>query len=248
MKILLATDSTKTNDYLAIHLVEEGAEPYKAVEEEKILKLIDKISVDAVLIDIDSQHYNDMETIKTIKEKIPETSVIIMTTRSGLDFVKDIIAIGAYGIISKLDELNTQYTNIIALLDSLNVRKKEQRKHIRVKPTSSQHNNFKLRIPGLETFYQGEVKDISIGGIAIIIASDPPPPDAIMFKGKMVHLNIELGPMNITVKGVVMLRGREDAAILFKELSAGFKRRLAEYIISRIEEDFAETGEAQQHI
>lgn len=236
MKILIATDAAKINDQFAIRFVEEGTESYKAIKDEDIDNQLSIRNVDVLLIDIDSENYNKLDTVKKVLSDHPEIAVIIMTTKTGSTFFKEVLQIGVYGIVSKFDELHIQYKNIIEIIDKIKTAKDEQRKHIRVKPADFQHNNGIIKVPGLDFEYFGRIKDISIGGTAITITSNPQPPDSLLFKGKKVILNIELGPMNIKTLAIVMLKGENLIGFLFKDLSTGFKRRLAEYIISRLEE------------
>jgi len=234
MKIIIATDSSKLNEYFAIQFIEEGVEPSKALNTEEIIATIDKKQIDSLLIDIDSNNYNGLDSIKELKEKYQDIILIIMTSNTGVDFFKEISAIGVFGLVSKIDDMESQFSNLIALIDDLKRRKNEKRQHIRVKPSPAQHNFFALKIKGLQREYQGQVEDISRGGVALTFSE--PPPESLLFKGKEVELNIELGGVTLKAKGNVVLRAGMNTTVLFHELSDSNKRRIFEYILSRIDE------------
>ena len=234
MKIIIATDSTKLNEYFAIHFIEEGVEPGKASSQPEIEAAIEKKSADTLLIDIDSEHYQGIDTVREVKEKYPELNVIVLTAQTGVDFVKEVSAIGVFGLVSKIDDMESQFKNMDSLVDDLKRRKDEKRQHIRVKPSPAQHNLFSLKIKGLEREYQGQVKDISRGGVALTFSD--PPPESLLFKGKDVDITIELGGITLKAKGVVVLRAGMDVTILFHELSDSNKKRLFEFILTRMDD------------
>ncbi len=233
MKAILAMDSPRLNELFALHLVEEGIEPSKADNLSEIKGAINSKEIDTLFIDIDSENYQGMETLKELKEQFESLHTIVLTSQTGVDFVKEINEIGVFGLISKIDEMNTQLSNIDNLLDTLKKRKDEFRRHIRVQPSLSQHNVFSLKIRGLESEYQGQVKDISRGGIAITFSN--PPPDSLLFKGKEVSMNIELGAITLKVRGLVVVRAGMDTALLFHDMADAYKRRLFEYILTQLD-------------
>ncbi|MDH4129548.1 MAG: PilZ domain-containing protein [Spirochaetota bacterium] len=235
MKILLATDSSGVNNYFAIKFIENGIEPSKTIKNDNIADIIEKHDIQILLFDLDSENYNNIETAKSLKDKFKDLTIIILTLKTGVDFVMEISSVGVFGIISKIDDLDTQFANAIAIIDNLQARRDEKRRHIRVKPLLSKHNIFKLAIKGLDSEYHGLIKDISRGGAAITFSK--PPPESLFFKGKEIQIQIELSAMRITSKGVVVVRSGMDAAILFQEMAEGYKKRLFEYILSRIDSE-----------
>ena len=103
---------------------------------------------------------------------------------------------------------------------------------MRVKPATYQHNSLTLYIPGLKDKYQGVVKDVSLGGIAATLEISSS--DTILFKGKEVEIYMELGFINVKTKAIVLLKKGKDVAFLFKDLKDSSKKRISEYIISRL--------------
>ncbi len=232
MKILLGIDDYYANDRLAIKLVEEGIEPHKVNDYTNIMPDIEKYEADTILLDIDLPYYNDFKTIKDIKTKLPDINIIVISSKTNIDFVKQIMSLGVYGIVSKLDITKEQFLNMMTLLDQLKTKKNELRKHIRVKPAENQHNFFSISINAIKASYSGTIKDISLGGIAISFTK--PPPDSLFFRGKEIVINVELNHINMQLKGIIVLKRGLDAAILFKDLFSTYKKLLAEYIILQI--------------
>ncbi len=232
MKILVALDSSRQNEYFAIQFVKEGIEPYKSMEENEIYRLIEDKTIEAILIDYDSKNYREFETIKELRVRFNQLIILILTSKTGIDFAKKTMELGVFGIVSKTEELDTQFNTTISLLDNLKARRSEKRKHMRVKPAEFQHNSFILRIPGLSTKYAGIVKDISLGGVAATFEKEVP--EAILFKGKEVEIEIELGFINVSTKAIVVLKRGKDIALYYKDLGERQKKQICEYIIQRI--------------
>ena len=233
MKILIATDSSEINEYFAVRFVDEGIEPRKTIQEGDIISIIQDKELDALFIDLESGHYKGLETLKEVREKVPTVSFIVLTAKTGVEFVTELGALGVFGVVSKLDDMKGQFENAISLLDNLKARRDEKRRHIRVQPIPSQHNLFKIKIPGLDSIYQGQVKDISKGGIAITFSK--PPPESLFFMGKEVEISIELGALNLQSSAKVVLMKGMEATLLFHDVSEGYKRRLFEYILTRLD-------------
>lgn len=232
MKILLATDSSKINEFFAVKFVNEGIEPYKTIDVDEIVPIVEEKDIDVLIIDLDSRHYNSYSTIKEIRTMFNKVSIILLTNKTGMDFAKRLLELGVYGFVNKLDDIETQFKNTMGLLENLPYRHKEKRTHMRVKPAPYQHNSFVLKVPGLKDTYVGMVRDISLGGVAATL--EVPSSDAILFKGKEVEVDIELGFINIKSKAVVILKKGRDIALLFKDLKESLKKRISEYIISRL--------------
>lgn len=234
MKTILATDSPKLNDFFAIYLIEEGIEPVKVNDAETLYNKVKMDGVDTVILDIDSKNFDGQESVTKLYEANENAKIIIFTTQTGVEFVKDISDNGVFGLISKIDDMNIQIQNLFSLLDTIKKRNNEKRKHIRIKPSESQHNVFFLRISGIESEYQGQVKDISRGGVALTFSN--PPPESLLFKGKDVILSIELSSFTFDVQGTIVTRIGMDATILFINLTDSTKKKIFEYILSRIDE------------
>jgi len=232
MKILLALDSSKYNDYFAIRFVTEGIEPYKTTDVDEILPIIEEKNISVLLLDFDSKHYKAYDTIKEIKTLFNQVVIILTTLKTGIEFAKRTMELGVFGLINKTDDIETQFRNIIMMIDNLSSRKQEKRRHMRVKPATYQHNSFILRIPGLPDEYKGVINDISLGGVAATL--DQEPSDSLLFKGKEINIEIELGFITVQTKALLVLKKGRDMAMLFKDLKESQRKRICEYVISRL--------------
>ena len=232
MKILLACDSSRVNEYLAIQFVKEGIVPYKSLDPVEVVQLLDEKSIDSVLVDFDSTNFEGFETIKELRVRFNQLIIILLTSKTGIEFAKKSMELGVFGIVSKSEDLESQFKTAIALLDNLKTRRTEKRKHMRVSPAELQHNSFVLKIPGLTTKYFGKVRNISLGGVAAVFDQDVA--DLLLFKGKEVELEIELGFINISGRANVVIKRNRDIGLFFKELGERQKKQICEYIIQRI--------------
>jgi DNA-binding response OmpR family regulator len=233
MNALVACDSENLNEFFALRLVGEGIKPYKSRNIDELFKFLDEKEIDFLLMDFDSDRYEEFETVKEIKAKHNNVLLILLTNKTGFDFAKRSMELGVYGFITKASDIESQFENLHELLESVRSKFYEKRKYMRVKPDNLQTNSAIMIVPGLSEEYQGTVLDISIGGVAIHTETDVS--DMILFSGKVVDLKIELGSFQIKAKGQVVLKRGQDIGFRFKEVTEAFIRRLSEFVINHLE-------------
>lgn len=233
MLTLVACSNPKINEYYAVKMIGEGIEPHKANDKQELFEQLEKRNIDVLILDAEAKQFEGMQTLKEIKTHHNQTVIIILTYQTGLDFAKKMQEIGIHGFISKTEEFENQIQKTLILLDNLKTKRKEQRKYMRVKPNSSHINNFILTIPGLDKKYEGKVIDISLGGVAATMNTIIH--DSLLYKGLKVDSTFHLNKTLLNSEGQI-LRKKGNAIILtFRNLSSLNRKKLSEYIISRIE-------------
>jgi len=81
------------------------------------LRMLDSITVDVVLMDIDMPVMNGIDTLKEIKKVKPRTKVIILSMHNESGMIKNLMALGADGYILKStsqDELTRAIIKVAA--------------------------------------------------------------------------------------------------------------------------------------
>ncbi len=233
MVVLIACDNPRVNEYFAVKIVGEGIEPHKADNKQELFEQLEKRNIDVLIIDIEAEVFEGIQTIKEIKAYYNQTIILVLTYKTGLDFAKKMQEMEVHGFISKTEEFENQINKTLILLDGLKTRRKEQRKFMRVKPDDSQINDLSLSIPGLNKEYKGKIKDISLGGLAA--SMDTNILDSLLYTGVRVEVSFQLNKIRITSEAQVVAKRSNDVAVSYRNMSPLNRKKLSEYIISRIE-------------
>jgi len=105
IRLLLVDDELAFINSLSKVFKNKGIVPETAGNGEECLSLLEKKSVDVVVLDVKMPGMNGIETLRHIKSKYPETEVILLTghanTRDGVEGVKS----GAFDYLSKPIEI-----------------------------------------------------------------------------------------------------------------------------------------------
>ncbi|NTW70494.1 MAG: sigma-54-dependent Fis family transcriptional regulator [Chlorobiaceae bacterium] len=100
-KILVIDDDTSLRRVLEYNLEEEGYEVQAAASGEKGLSLMEHFQPDLVITDMKMTGMNGLMVLKIIKERSPDTLVIIITAFGTVDVAVEAMKSGAYDYITK---------------------------------------------------------------------------------------------------------------------------------------------------
>ena len=101
MKILVIDDQVGMRRSLAILLAKEGYHVSEAENGEDAIAFLDKNTFDLIITDLKMSPGTGMDILYFIKEKYPQTDVIIMTGYGTADSAVLAMKIGAFDYISK---------------------------------------------------------------------------------------------------------------------------------------------------
>lgn len=122
-KILIVDDEAPVRDMLKDLLAKEKYRVYSAASGEEALEIINQEDFDAVLLDVKLGGMSGLETLKKIKERKPNTAVIMIT---GFGYDEDLVAksneFGCCGYIGK----NAAISQIICCFKDFIKRAKEK--------------------------------------------------------------------------------------------------------------------------
>ena len=100
-KILIIDDDTSLRRVLEYNLLEAGYAVAAAASGEEGLNLFAEVSPSLVITDMNMPGMSGMEVLKSIKERSPETLVIMVTAFGSVDIAVEAMKAGAYDYITK---------------------------------------------------------------------------------------------------------------------------------------------------
>ncbi len=101
IKALIVDDEENIVEILGIILSEFGFDVKYAYGEKEAIELVEKEYFDLALVDIRLPDGNGIEVLKSIKQKNPDTEVIMITAFASSDTAVETMKLGAYDYLSK---------------------------------------------------------------------------------------------------------------------------------------------------
>lgn len=101
IKILVVDDELSMREFLSILLEREGYDVSVAGSAEEALRMMEAALFDLVLSDVSMPGLSGIELLARIKEKSPETSVLMLTAFSAAEQAVEAMKLGAYDYICK---------------------------------------------------------------------------------------------------------------------------------------------------
>lgn len=101
IKVLVVDDELSMREFLAILLEREGYEVTVAASAAEALQKMDAALFDMVLSDVNMPGLSGIELLARIKEKSPETAVLMLTAFSAAEQAVEAMKLGAYDYICK---------------------------------------------------------------------------------------------------------------------------------------------------
>lgn len=101
IRILVVDDELSMREFLAILLEREGYEVAVAGSADEALRMMDTSLFDMVLSDVNMPGLSGIELLARIKDKSPETAVLMLTAFSAAEQAVEAMKLGAYDYIGK---------------------------------------------------------------------------------------------------------------------------------------------------
>jgi two-component system response regulator PilR (NtrC family) len=101
IRILVVDDELSMREFLSILLEREGYDVTVASSAEEALRMMESALFDLVLSDVNMPGLSGIELLARIKEKSPETAVLMLTAFSTADQAVEAMKLGAYDYIFK---------------------------------------------------------------------------------------------------------------------------------------------------
>ena len=121
LRILIVDDDDMMRSYLRIMLRDnEVVNIEEAGTASKASKFIKLNKIDLVFLDINLPDQDGVEFIATIKEKLPDCHIIMVSSEATMDRVKQAMSAGAKDFIAKPFNATIVATKVKQLVDDLN--------------------------------------------------------------------------------------------------------------------------------
>lgn len=120
--ILIVDDEILTLNNLKKYLDQEGYEIHLAESGEKALEIAHKIKPDLILLDLMLPGISGIEVLRQVKEKEPDTVVIMMTAYEIVEKAVEAMKLGAYDYLLKPFQLNDLKNSIHRALETLSLK------------------------------------------------------------------------------------------------------------------------------
>jgi two-component system response regulator PilR (NtrC family) len=101
IRILVVDDELSMREFLSILLEREGYNVTVAASAQEALRIMESALFDLVLSDVNMPGLSGIELLASIKEKAPETAVLMLTAFSAADQAVEAMKLGAYDYVCK---------------------------------------------------------------------------------------------------------------------------------------------------
>ena len=115
-RILVVDDEDALRTVLCGELVSEGFEVQSAADGDEAIEILNKESFDLILLDIKMPRVNGFDVLKHVKEKHPDTKVVMLTGFADLKNAIESKKLGAEDFVSKPYDLVDLLTTIERVL------------------------------------------------------------------------------------------------------------------------------------
>jgi DNA-binding NtrC family response regulator len=106
-KVLLIDDELDFLEAMSERMTAQGMEVSTASSADAALKIIETASFDAIILDFQMPGMDGMQALKAIKEKRPESQIILLTGYATVEKGVEAMKIGATDFIEKPADLET---------------------------------------------------------------------------------------------------------------------------------------------
>jgi DNA-binding NtrC family response regulator len=105
-KVLLVDDEEDFLEVLAERMKNRGIEVSTATSATEAIRIAENESFDAIIVDLMMPEMDGLEALKLIKEKKPESQVILLTGHATIDKGIEAMKLGAFDFLEKPAEMS----------------------------------------------------------------------------------------------------------------------------------------------
>ncbi len=233
MRTLIAMDDENKAEEIAVKLIPHGHEPYIVDDKSNLFNLLATEIFHILLFDLDSEKLGGISTVRESKKIKPEIAIIVLTFRSGIDIMKEVISAGGIGVVSiraRPDEIAEQ---VVRTIELSGIKIIERRRFVRVSVFEDEESKVVIPVKELGKELVGRVSDISAGGIAVRF--NDPVEASILTVGK-VYPNIKIYLDDREIKTSAMVVGKRGLIVAFRfyGMDEAEQDKVAKYVYKKL--------------
>lgn len=233
MKMIVHTYSHAFADELGIELIPMGIESVESgTPEEAVALLAQDQSINIILTE-----NHDIDFLKKMKETKASLHIFLMAHQTlKPDYLRTLMSIGITSIINYSENVPVIAEEVVKDIINNNIKTDERRFHVRVQPRDVENVKAAVFLKDLKKFIQGDILDISAGGIAVKLEDSL---DASMLVIKTLYDPVVISMKGMQIKTLARLVGqRKDVAgFKFENVEAKDMKKIAAYIHKKITEN-----------
>lgn len=232
MTVAFCSKSKQVNDYFYLPLLQHGNTVYGFTETSKLLTHLENKETHLLVYDYDDYRQENEAVFAKLRLTNEQVQIVLTTYVSNLQIREFLVKFNVYGIVPKpvsYPAMLEQVKYYIELLEKNPAR--TLRKYPRFDIVRKVHNIVRLEIKDLNTFYVGQISNLSLGGMGIQLRKEASP--YVIFQGKKIYVNVELDDLTFKYVGeVANYDGGKKIGISFFSISPHDILRIKNFILT----------------
>ncbi len=237
MNVLIYTQSYYVRNIFVNALLSAGINLYHEERPENLNNKILQHSPEIVILEVIHDDFATVfELVKQIKkhssEEVKKTAIILLIGSIDKQDITSAIQCSVIGFIKSNSTEDFVYKYIMDTYQKV-LGVPPERKYVRVIIDHNDSIGIKFRSPNNSQLIIGQVKDISLGGIAVELIGTFPQ-DSFTVGSEIKNMQFILDGKDIFIDGVIVAYQKKFCAFLFVGMSSEIKETISQYIFKKI--------------
>ncbi len=237
MNVLIYTQSNYARSTFVNALFSAGITLYHTEHSDNFINDIQRHSAEIAVLDVIKEDFDAIfELVKQIKNhsspEVNKTGIILLIGSIDKQTIESAIQYGVIGFIKS--NATEEFVNKYIMDAYQKVRGvPPERKYVRVKIDPDDRIGIKFRSPVNSQLIIGQIKDISLGGIAVELVGSFPA-DSISIGSEINNMQFILDGKDIFIDGETVVYQKNFCAFRFKNMAAEIRGAISQYIFKKI--------------
>lgn len=237
MNVLIYTQSNHARITFINSLFSAAITLYQTEHSDSIIYDIQRHKPELVVLDVIKEDFKTVfEIVKTIKnhssEEVKRAGIILLIGPIDKQTIAEAMQNGVIGFIKNNAPEDFICKYIIDAYRRL-MGVPPERKYVRIKIDPQDSATIKFRSDVNSILIIGQIKDISISGLAVELAGTFPP-DSITIGSEITNMQFMLEDKEFFIDGEVIAYQKNICALRFKNMTAETRGTLSQYIFNKI--------------
>ena len=233
MKMIVHTYSHAFAEDLGVELIPMGIESVESATPEETAALLTQDQTVHIIL----TENHDVDFLKKLKEACPALHIFLLAHQTlKPDYLRTLMTVGITSVINYSENVPQIAEEVVKDIIQNNIRTEERRFHVRVQPRDVENVKGAVFLKDLQKFIQGNILDISAGGIAIKLEDSL---DASLLVVKNLYDPVMISMKGMQIKTLARLMGQRGdiAGFKFENVEAKDMKKIASYIHKKITEN-----------